>query len=139
MPIDINSFRTMSAKTDGSSLLYVQGDQLKSTTAQKSGGSAQFAEFKAATTAFLDSFKAHYGARLGQMAANTLQEYVEMDRPLSASAVSQLATFADKLDKDNMGGERCVKVGDRMIDLGRIGLDKMPRVGSGAAMKVAKS
>ncbi len=46
---------------------------------------------------------------------------------------------ADKLDKDNMGGGRCIKVGDRMIDLGRIGLDKMPRVGSGAAMKVAKS
>ncbi len=117
----------------------MQGDQPKSTSAQRPRSSAQFAEFKAATTAFLDSYKEHYGAGLGRMAANTLQEYVEMDRPLSASAVSQLATFADKLDKDNMGGERCVKVGDRTIDLGRIGLEKMSRVGSGAATKVAKA
>ena len=129
MPIDINSFRTMSAKTDGSSLLYVQGDQLKSTTAQKSGGSAQFAEFKAATTAFLDSFKAHYGARLGQMAANTLQEYVEMGRPLSASAVSQLITFADKFVDENMGSRDSVKVGDVVVDLAKIKTDKMRSTG----------
>ena len=139
MSFDINAFRPMSAKADGASLLSVQDDQPKSTSAQRPRSSDQFENFKAATTAFLDSFKARYGAGLGQMAANTLQEYVEMDRPLSASAVSQLATFADKLDKDNMGGERCVKVGDRMIDLGRIGLEKMSRVGSGAATKVAKA
>ena len=117
----------------------MEGDQLKSTTAQKSRGSAQFEEFKAATTAFLDSFKEHYGSALGQTARNTLQEYVEMGRPLTASVVSQLNTFADKVGKDNMDSPRCVKVGDRTIDLGKIGLDKMSRVGSSPAEKIAKA
>lgn len=139
MSFDINAFRPMSAKADGASLPSVQGDPLTSTSAQRLRSSDQLETFKAATTAFLDSFKARYGAGLGQTARNTLREYAEMGRPLSASAVSQLATFADKLDKDNMGGERCIKVGDRTIDLGRIGLDKTSRVGSGAATKVAKA
>ena len=129
MSLDINVFRTIAAKPDGNQLLYVQGAELKSTTAQKSGGSAQFDEFKAATKAFLDSFKAHYGAALGQTASNTLREYVEMGRPLSASVVSQLITFADKFVKDNLGSGRCVKVGDAVVDLAKLGTDKLLSTG----------
>ena len=120
-------------------MLYVQDGQLKSTTAQKSRGSAQFEEFKAATNAFIDSFKEHYGAKLGQTARNTLQEYIEMGRPITASVVTQLLDFADKFVKDNLGSTHSVTVGDRTIDLGKIGLDKMSRVGFRQTTKIAKA
>ncbi len=118
MPIDINSFRAISAKADGGNLLYVQGDQLKSAKAQ---GSRDIEAFKAATNAFLDAYKEHYGAAMGQMACNTLQEFVEAGRPISASVVSQLLKFAD----DRLGSGSCVKVGNATVDLARLGTDKM--------------
>ncbi len=41
-------------------------------------------------------------AKLGQVARNTLREYVEMGRPFTASVVTQLLDFADKFVKDNL-------------------------------------
>ena len=118
MPIDFNTFRTMSVKTNGANLLYLQGDQLKSAKVQ---GSRDIEAFKAATNAFLDAYKEHYGAALGQMARNTLQEFVEAGKPISASVVGQLIKFAD----DRMGSGSCVKVGDATVDLAKLGTDKM--------------
>ena len=135
MPIDINTFRTMSANADGANLLYVEDGNLKSTTAAKSGGSAAFEEFKAATNAFLDSYKAHYGAALGQMARNTLQEYAEMGRPLSVSVVSQLIKVAD----DSKGSRTCVKVGDAVVDLSRLGTDKLLSTGVSKSTQLANA
>ena len=54
MPIDINAFRAISVKMDGDSLLYVQGDKLKTTSAREVGSdSSVHRQFKAATQAFL--------------------------------------------------------------------------------------
>ena len=54
MPIDINAFRAISVKMDGDSLLYVQGDKLKTTSAREvSSDSSVHRQFKAARKAFL--------------------------------------------------------------------------------------
>ena len=54
MPIDINAFRAISVKMDGDSLLYVQGDKLKTTSAgEVSSDSSVHRQFKAARKAFL--------------------------------------------------------------------------------------
>jgi len=125
MPIDISTFRAVASKANEANLLYVQDGKLKSTAAGKSGGSAQFGEFKEATTAFLNSYKKHYGVALGQMARNTLQEYAEMGRPLSASVVTQLIDIAEK----TVGSRTCVKVGDTVVDLSKLGTDKLLSTG----------
>ena len=135
MPIDINTFRTLSAKADGANLLSVEDGNLKSTTAAKSGGSAAFGEFKAATVAFLDSYEKHYGAALGQMARNTLQEFAEMGRPLSVSVVSQLIKVAD----ESKGSRTCVKVGDVVVDLSKLGTDKLLSTGVSKSTQLANA
>ena len=136
MPIDIGTFRAVASKANEANLLYVQDGKLKSAAAGKSGGSAQFDDFKAATTAFLDSYKKHYGAALGQMARNTLQEYAEMGRPLSASVVTQLIDIAEKTVDEKMGSRTCVKVGDTVVDLSRLGTDKLLSTGSFKSTKL---
>ena len=83
MPIDISAFRSIAAQSPDR-LVYVQGDQLKSAKTQ---GSLDIEAFKAATNAFLDAYKEHYGAAFGQMARNTLQEFVEAGRPDRKSVV----------------------------------------------------
>ena len=132
MPIDINAFRAISSKANGTDLLYVHGDSLKSTKAQ---GSRDIMAFKAATQAFLDAYKAHYGAALGQMARNTLQEFVEADRPLSASVVSQHVTYAD----EKMGSHTVVKVGDVAVDLTKLCTDKLLSTGLTKSTKLANA
>ena len=129
MPIDFNTFRTMSVKTNGANLLYLQGNQLKSAKAQ---GSRNIEAFKAATNAFLDAYKEHYGAAFGEMALNTLQQFMEAGRPISASVVSQLIKFAD----DRLGSGSCVKVGDATVDLATLGTDKMLSKGVFTSTKI---
>jgi hypothetical protein len=128
MPIDISAFRSIAAQSPDR-LVYVQGDQLKSAKTQ---GSLDIEAFKAATNAFLDAYKEHYGAALGQMARNTLQEFVEAGRPISASVVRQLIKFAD----DRLGSGSCVKVGDATVNLAKLGTDKMLFTGFFTSTKI---
>ena len=74
MPIDIHAFRAITARIDQESLLYVQDDKLKATTARDVRSTGSVHQYKAATKVFLDAYRRHYGAALGQMASNTLQD-----------------------------------------------------------------
>ena len=116
MPIDFNAFSSAAAKLDGSKLLYLQGDQIKSTGTASASKQTGFA---AATDAFLRAYAEHYGEHIGEMARQFLQNDANAGKPLSASMVRHLITFASE---KALGGTTA-KVGDLTIDLAKIGTD----------------
>ena len=136
MPIDIQAFRSITGRSDQESLFYVKDNNLMATTARDVRSTGSVHQFKAATKVFLDAYRRHYGAALGQMASNTLQEYVEMGRPLSARVVKALVDFSDKFVDENMGSGKSVKVGDVEVDLTTICTDKLLSTGVFKSTKI---
>ena len=119
MPLDFDAFRSMTANLDGGKLIYLQGDQLKSTG---SASASKQTAFAAATDAFLRAYTRHYGAAIGDAARRFLEQDDNAGKPLSASVVRRLINFAS----DKALGGTTAKVGGLTIDLAKIGTDTIP-------------
>ncbi len=118
MPIDISAFRSIATQSPNR-LVYVSGEKVKTTKTQGTRGPESF---KAAVDAFIKAYGDHYGAKLGNMSRQSLQEYADGTKPLTASVVKQMLAYADS----KMGSARTVTIGETTIDVSKIGKEKIP-------------
>ena len=127
MPIDISAFRSIATQSPNR-LVYVSGENVKSAKTQGTRGPEVF---KAAVDAFIKAYGDHYGAKLGNMSRQSLQEYADGSKPLTASVVKQMLDYAD----GKVGSARTITVGDAKIDISKIGTDKIPFQGFSSATR----
>lgn len=131
MPLDIQAFRSIAAQNPDK-LVFVQGESLK-TASRAAQGTPE--AFKAATEAFIRAYGEHYGAKLGNMSRQSLQEYADGSKPLTASVVSQMLAYAD----GKAGDKRMVQVGDAKIDIAKVGTEKIPFQGFTTATRAQRA
>ena len=125
MPLDISAFRSIATQSPDK-LVYVSGEKVKTTKTQGTRGPESF---KAAVDAFIKAYGDHYGAKLGNMSRQSLQEFADGTKPLTASVVKQMLDYADS----KMGSARTVTVGETTIDVSKIGKEKIPFKGFNSA------
>ena len=118
MSLDISAFRSIAAQSPDR-LVYVSGQKLKSAKTQGTRGPEAF---KAAVDAFVKAYGDHYGAKLGNMSRQSLQEFADGSKPLTASVVKQMLDYAD----GKVGSAHVVTVAGTEIDISKIGTEKIP-------------
>ncbi len=96
MPIEINQFRNLAQSVDANRSIVLAN---KGTEVKDRGGFATAFTFKsthrAATQTFLDSYRAAYGANLGEIAREMVQNDLNAGKPLRASTVNRLIDLAE--------------------------------------------
>ncbi len=96
MTIGIEQFRNLAQSVDANQSIVLAN---KGTGVKDRGGFATAFTFKsthrAATQAFLDSYRAAYGANLGEIAREMVQNDLNAGKPLRASTVNQLIDLAE--------------------------------------------
>ncbi len=100
MAIEISQFRNLAQNVDANRSIVLAN---KGTEVKDRGGFATAFTFKsthrAATQAFLDSYRAAYGANLGEIAREMVQNDLSAGKPLRASTVTQLLNLADAKER----------------------------------------
>ena len=131
MSIDFNSFCSIASQRPDKAI-YVQGDTLKATS---NAATKSVDKFQSATTAFIDVCKARYGAAMADALRRHLQDDLATGKPLTARKIKALIDFAD----EKMGSATKIDIGGKMVDLSKIGPDKMGRTGIRQSTKLAKA